>query len=115
MPSENIPVSVLAKENSISELTLYTLRRNLNSQEMPVLGNGKDAVVWSSADKLRLVLKTARMNEAELSQYYWGKGLFVEQVADWREACHQAIEIPVERKREMREQVKSDRKEIKQL
>lgn len=30
------------------------------------------------------------MNEAELAQYCRGKGLFVEQVADWREACQQA-------------------------
>jgi len=41
--------------------------------------------------------------------------LFVEQVAEWREACQQANEAPAERNRELREQRKSDRKEIKQL
>ena len=78
-------------------------------------GNGKNAVVWSSADKFGVVLETARMNEAELAEYCRSKGLFVEQVADWREACQQANAAPVERNRELREQGKSDRKEIKQL
>lgn len=115
MAPENRPVSALAKENGISEQTLYTWRRNLQSQGVPVPGNGKNAVVWSSADKFGVVLETAGMNEAELAQYCRGKSLFVEQVADWREACQQANAAPVERNRELREQVKSDRKEIKQL
>ena len=78
-------------------------------------GNGKNAVVWSSADKFGVVLETARMNEAELAEYCRSKGLFVEPVADWREACQQANAAPAERNRELREQGKSDRKEIKQL
>lgn len=34
------------------------------------------------------------MNEAELAEYCRGKGLFVEQVADWREACQEANAAP---------------------
>lgn len=64
-------------------------------------GNGKNAVEWSSADKFGVVLETARMNEAELAEYCRGKGLFVEQVADWREACQQANAAPAERNREL--------------
>ncbi|WP_426117409.1 helix-turn-helix domain-containing protein [Massilia sp. PWRC2] len=82
MPPENRLVSALAKENGISEQTLYTWRRNLQSQGVPVPGNGKNAIVWSSADKFGVVLETARMNEGELAQYCRGKGLFVEQVTD---------------------------------
>ena len=67
MPPQNKPISALAKEHGISEQTLYTWRRNLQSQGVPVPGNGKNAVVWSSADKFGVVLETARMNEAELA------------------------------------------------
>jgi len=80
-----------------------------------VPGNGKNAVEWSSADKFSVVVETARMNEAELAEYCRSKGLFIEQVADWRDACQQANAAPGERNRELREQSKSDRKEIKQL
>jgi hypothetical protein len=65
MPPENRPISALTKENGISEQTLYTSRRNLQSQGVPVLRNGRNAVVWSSADKFGVVLETACMNEAE--------------------------------------------------
>lgn len=112
MPPENRSVPELAKENGIAEQTLYTWRRNLKSQGVSVPGNGKNADEWSSADKFGVVLETARMNEAELAEYCRSKGLFVEQVADWREACQQANAAPAERKRE---QSKIDRKEIKQL
>ena len=78
-------------------------------------GKWKNAVEWSSADKFGVVLETARMNEAELSEYCRSKGLFVEQVADWREACQQANAAPGELNREFREQSKSDRKVIKDL
>lgn len=115
MPPENKAVSELAQENGISEQTLYTWRRNLKSQGVPVPGNGKNATEWTSADKFGVVLETARLNEAELAEYCRAKGLFVEQVADWRELCQQANATPGELSREFREQSKSDRKEIKQL
>ena len=46
---------------------------------------------------------------------YPAEGLCVEQGADWREARQRANEAPAERDLELREQGKSDRKEIKQL
>ena len=115
MPPENRPVSLLAKENGISEQTLYTWRRNLQSQGVPVPGNGKNAGEWSSADKFGVVLETASLNEAELAQYCRSKGLFIEQVVQWREVCQQANAAQSELNRELREQSKSDRKEINQL
>lgn len=115
MPPENKLVSELARENGISEQTLYTWRRNLKSQGVPVPGNGKNAEVWTSDDKFGVVLETARMNEAELAAYCRSKGLFVEQVVAWREACQQANAAPAERNRDLLEQGRNDRKEIKQL
>lgn len=78
-------------------------------------GNGKNAAEWASADKFGVVLETASLNEAELAQYCRSKGLFVEQVAQWRDACLEANAAPGERNRELREQSKADRKEIKLL
>ena len=115
MPPENKLVSELARENGISEQTLYTWRRNLKSQGVPVPGNGKNAEEWSSKDKFGVVLETAHLNEAELAEYCRGKGLFVEQIVAWREACQDANAQSAERNREQREQSKNDRKEIKQL
>ncbi len=115
MPPENKLVSELARENGISEQTLYTWRRHLKSQGVSVPGNGKNAEAWSSKDKFGVVLETAQLSEAALAQYCRSKGLFVEQIAAWRQACQEANAQSAERNREQREQSKNDRKEIKQL
>ena len=78
-------------------------------------GNGKNAEEWSSNDKFSVVLETAHLNEAQLAQYCRSKGLFVEQIVEWRRACQEANASSVDRNREQRDQSKSDRKEIKQL
>lgn len=108
-------ISELARENGISEQTLYTWRRNLKAQGVPVPGNGKNAEDWSSKDKFGVVLETAGLNEAELSEYCRRKGLFIEQIAAWRTACQEANAHSVDRARDQREQSKTDRKRIKQL
>ena len=115
MPPMNKSVSVLTRENGITEQTLYTWRRNLKSQGVPVPGNGKNAEEWSSNDKFSVVLETAHLNEAQLAQYCRSKGLFVEQIVEWRRACQEANASSVDRNREQRDQSKSDRKAIKQL
>ena len=104
MPPENRLVSVLARENGISEQTLYTWRRNLQSQGVPVPGNGKNAEEWSSQDKFGVVLETAKLNETELAEYCRSNVLFVEQVGPWRQASQEANMAPVERSRQHREQ-----------
>jgi transposase-like protein len=115
MPPANKPVSVLARENGISEQTLYTWRRNLQSQGVPVPGNGKNAEEWSSKDKFGVVLETAHLNEAQLGEYCRSKGLFAEQIADWRVVCQEANAQPLARSREERAQSKTDRIRIKEL
>lgn len=90
MPPMNRQISELARENGISEQTLYTWRRNLKEQGVPVPGNGKNAEEWSSKDKFGVVLETAGLNEAELAEYCRRKGLFIEQIAAWRTACQEA-------------------------
>jgi transposase-like protein len=115
MPPENKAVSVLARESGITEQTLYTWRRQLKAQGMPVPGDGKNAEEWPSEDKFAVVLETAALNEAQLAEYCRRKGLYVEQIAAWREACKLANAHSAERTREQREQSKNDRKRIKQL
>ena len=115
MAPTNKLVSVLAREHGILEQTLYTWRRTLKAQGLPVPGNGKNAEEWSSKDKFGVVLETAGLNEADLAEYCRRKGLFVEQITAWRQACQEANAHAAEHTQEQREQGKTDRKRIKQL
>ena len=115
MPPENKAVSELAKETGITEQTLYTWRRQLKNQGMPVPGDGKNPEGWSSEDKFAVVLESAALNAAELAEYCRRKGLYAEQIAAWRETCRLANATAAEQARSQREQAKEDKKRIRQL
>ena len=61
------------------------------------------------------MLETAGLNEADLAEYCRRKGLFVEQISAWRQACQDANAHAAERTQDQREQGRTDRKRIKQL
>ena len=42
---------------------------------------------WSSEEKFTVVLETASLNETELAEYCRERGVYPQQVAQWREAC----------------------------
>ena len=108
-------MSTLARETGITEQTLYTWRRQLKNQGMPVPGDGKNPEEWSSEDKFAVVLETAALNEADLAAYCRRKGLYAEQIAAWRQACRSANANAGEQARSQREQSKEDKKRIRQL
>lgn len=90
MPPINTPVSQLVKETGISDCTLYTWRKEARNKGLVVPGSGKNAEDWSSADKFAVVLETATMNEAEVAEYCRKKGLYIDQINAWKQACMQA-------------------------
>ena len=55
------------------------------------------------------------MNEAELSEYCRSKGLYPEQVAEWKASCMQANASTQEITKANRVQAKQDEKRIKKL
>jgi transposase-like protein len=115
MPPENKTVSELARETGITEQTLYTWRRQLKNQGMPVPGDGKNPEGWSSEDKFAVVLETAALNTAELAEYCRRRGLYAEQIAAWRQACRLANANAGGQARSCGEQSKEDKRRIRQL
>ncbi|MET3124857.1 transposase-like protein [Oxalobacteraceae bacterium GrIS 2.11] len=115
MPPENMPVSALARETGITEQTLYTWRRQLKKQGIAVPGNGKNSGQWSSEDKFAVVLETATMSIAEQAEYCRRKGLFIEQIQEWRQICSGANANAAEAAKTLRDQSKGDQKRIRAL
>ena len=52
--------------------------------------SSKPADRWSSSDKFQMVLEAASLSEEELSAYCRRKGIYPEQIAQWRQACELA-------------------------
>lgn len=115
LPPSNMSVASVAKEEGVSEQTLYNWRTEAKESGLPVPGKTPTTEQWSSNAKLAVVIETAPMSESELSQYCREKGLYVEQVKDWKEQCLGGFQSSHEQAQAAKKQAKSDRAEIKHL
>ena len=115
LPPINTPIAELAQDEGISAITLYKWRKQLREQGNAVPGNGNNAEKWSTEDKFAVVLETAALNEAEMAEYCRKKGLFVEQVAAWKQACMQANANETTLTKTERKQNQKDAKKVKAL
>jgi Transposase. len=89
MPPHNESVSRIARESGLSETTLYKWKKAAKAQGMTTTDDVQPER-WSTREKFAVVVETAGLSEIEFSEYCRTKGLFVEQVEAWRDACMQA-------------------------
>lgn len=115
LPPKNRSVLSVAREEGISDVTLYSWLKVCRQRGTPVPGSRSTGDNWSPEAKLAVVVETASMSEAELSIYCREKGLYPEQVQRWREACLQGAGMEVERQKAAQKQHRDARKTIKKL
>ena len=90
LPPNNESISKISKEEGISEQTLRNWRDKARADGIAAPGTDALSEDWTTQDKFLIVVETAGMNEAELSEYARKKGLYVEQIKAWRDACMNA-------------------------
>ena len=90
MPPENQSVIAISRETGLSEATLHKWRRQARAKGVAVPGGEQEVERWSTQDKFLIVMETAQLSEVEMAEYCRSKGLYVEQVQAWRDACMQA-------------------------
>ena len=61
------------------------------------------------------MVETAALNEAQLSMYCRERGLYPEQIRQWRAACEQANDWDRTQNRRLKETRREDEKRIKEL
>lgn len=115
LPPLSRSVAEIAKEEGISEATLYYWRKQLRQSGTVVPDNKTSSEQWSAQTKLAVVAETFSMTENELSQYSREKGLYSEQIHQWRNECMQGFKSTKENEVETKKQAKADKVEIKQL
>ena len=114
-PPHNMTLASLAQQEGISYATLYNWRNKLRQQGQPVPGNTTSPDDWSAEAKLAVVAETMPLSESELGKYCREKGLYPEQVKEWRQNCLYGFMSIAERKRVEIKQTKADKRELKQL
>ena len=115
MPPQNKSAMELSEATGIPYQTLYSWRKQAKDKGCAVPGNNKNPENWSSSDKFAIVLEVASLNEAELGEYCRKKGLYAEQIEQWKQACMNANATQVESNKADKERSKYDKKKIKKL
>jgi len=115
LPPNNKPIQALAQEEGISEATLYNWRNQARAEGQLLPESGGTPTGWNSADKFAAVIETAAMNEVALSTYCRERGLFVEQINEWRQACELANDWDRSQNKQLKATRKADEKRIKDL
>lgn len=115
LPPHNKSIPELAREEGISEATLYNWRTEERAKGRLLPDGDTGPSGWSSADKFAAVVETAAMNEAELGEYCRKKGLYPEQVKRWRAACEQANDWERAATDRYRGEIRTSRKHIREL
>jgi len=88
---EKLSVREVAVRTGVSKATLYLWQREARTKGLAVPAGSGAAEAWSASDKFGVVMETAGMAQAELAEYCRKKGVFVEQVRAWRQACESGI------------------------
>ena len=115
LPPNNKTIPEIAKEEGISEGTLFNWRKAARAEGRLMPNGDSTPTGWCAADKFAAVVETASLNEAELSVYCRERGLYPEQIRQWREACEQANDWDRNQNKRLKEARKADEKRIKDL
>ena len=115
LPPRSLSVREWAREEGISDVTLYHWRKQAMAMgEMGVVEK-KAPETWSGEAKLAVVVETAPLSEVELSQYCRERGLYPEQVKAWRQACIAGQQTSLQRRQEEAVQARADKQRIREL
>lgn len=115
--NSSLSLRKFAKDEGIGISTLYDWKSKYLGQSNGeiVLPKNTNANNWTSAQKFAVVMETASLSEAELSEYCRTKGVYPEQVKDWKTACISGNETSLQRQQQQLVERKADKKKIRQL
>jgi len=115
MPPKSESVLLISKETGLSEATLHQWKKKARAKGIAVPSGETEAERWSTQDKFLIVVETATLSEIELSEYCRSKGLYVEQVQAWRDACMQANGGVAQQATQLQKNIRQKDQEIKKL
>lgn len=115
LPPNNQSITKISKQEGIPEVTLRKWRDSAraNGQAAPATDGGSDD--WSTEDKFLIVVETSGMTETDLAEYCRKKGLYVEQIGRWKDACIQANGGVAQEATRLNKALKQKDKEFKSL
>ncbi len=115
LPPNNRSIREIAEEEGISEATLYNWRKAARAEGRLLPDGDQTPMGWTAADKFAAVIETAALNDAELSAWCRERGLYPDQIRQWRRACEQANDWERTQNERLRQARKTDQQRLKEL
>jgi len=84
LPPYNMSVSAVAQMEGIYEAILYNWRNQAKSEGKPVPGVEKNSEQWPAQARFAAIVETATLSEAQIAEYCRKKGLYPEQLIQWK-------------------------------
>ena len=103
-----------AKRESINASTLYAWRDKYLTAGANLTHNNRSEG-YSPEQKFSIVLETSSLTEVELNAYCREKGLYPEQIKEWKQSCIAGNQTQSQQRKQLTQERKADRKKIKQL
>lgn len=115
MVPHNRSIKDLAEEEGICEATLYNWRNQARKQGLLLPDSDGGPNGWDARDKFAAVIESAALNEQEKAEYCRRKGIYPEQLAQWRSACEAANDWDRQANQTLKNEQQSNQKRIKEL
>ncbi len=115
LPPQSQSIPALARAEGIAEATLYAWRKTARTTGRLLPTGSHPPTGWTSADLFAAVVESHGLNEAERSTYCRQRGLYPEQLQQWRQVCEQANDWDRSPTKQLQVARKADQQQIKHL
>jgi transposase-like protein len=105
----------IAREENISEATLYNWRKQARTQGRLLPEGHGQPEGWNAASKFNAVVQSMSLSETQLAEFCRHQGIYPEQIKRWRAACEQANDWDKAAGENLAKEKKVDRERIKLL
>lgn len=115
LPPNNRPVAEIAQEEGIATATLYQWLKQHKQQDSCMAQTDKSQATWNNDTKFAMLLETAALNAAEVGEYCRRKGLYTEQLNQWKNDCLNGLSTAKQNQQAVDSQLKTAQQHIRDL
>ncbi|WP_431034381.1 IS3 family transposase [Pseudomonas yamanorum] len=115
LPPLNLSAAEVARREGYSDMSLHYWRKQAAARGTQLSDAKQPVENWSAESKMAVIIETAALSELELGEYCRRKGIFPEQITDWRNAFIASSTQQTKVKNVNTGQSKNDKNRIREL
>lgn len=86
LPPLSLSGSEVARREGCSDMSLHNWRKQAAAKGTKLSDAKQPAENWSAESNMAIIMETAALSELEMGEYRRRKGIYPEQITDWRNA-----------------------------